>query len=180
MHDFVQSWKWVMSRGVLSILFGVTAIAVPEISLIALVALYAAFAIIDGGILLKSAFSGRLSDKRWLAIAGVTGIAASFGVILYPVVAVTVLVVLIALWAVLHGIFELAASVELHTRSHAEWWLALDGILSLFFGLLLLLRPEQAVTVVALVFGVFALAHGILLLILASRLLNHRTPPARA
>lgn len=139
-----------------------------------------AFAMLDGSMSIASALGAHLRDRRWVVIAGVCGVAAGFAVILYPIAATVVLVVLIGFWALLHGIFELAAAVELHTRSQLEWWLALDGILSVFFGLLLLWRPEQGIVIVALILGIFALVHGTLLLIFASRLSNLRTSPARA
>jgi uncharacterized membrane protein HdeD (DUF308 family) len=84
-----------------------------------------------------------------------------------------VLVYLIAAWAVITGIFEIAAAVRLRHHVAGEWLLAVVGILSVAFGVLLFAAPGPGAVVLAWWLGAYVFVFGILLLGLAFRLRRH-------
>ena len=81
-----------------------------------------------------------------------------------------VLLYLIAAWAVVTGLLEVAAAVVLRRELRGEWLLALAGVLSVAFGILLAVRPGEGVIAIVSVIGVFAIVFGVALLVLGARL----------
>jgi uncharacterized membrane protein HdeD (DUF308 family) len=81
-----------------------------------------------------------------------------------------VLLYLIAGWAVVTGIFEIVAAIELRRVINREWLLVLAGITSIVFGILLFAAPGAGAIVIALWMGAYALVFGILILALSFRL----------
>lgn len=68
------------------------------------------------------------------------------------------------------GVLELIAAVHLRRKVEGEWVLALAGVVSIFLGLLLSLRPRSGLVVVVWFVGAYAIVFGILLIVLGFRL----------
>ncbi|GAB4447372.1 MAG: hypothetical protein Fur0044_43290 [Anaerolineae bacterium] len=60
---------------------------------------------------------------------------------------------MIAAWAVLTGILEIVAAIQLRQEIENEWWLALGGAASLIFGVLLAVWPLTGLVVVTWIIG---------------------------
>jgi uncharacterized membrane protein HdeD (DUF308 family) len=104
------------------------------------------------------------------ALVGVLGISAGVLAFIWPGLTAFVLLTLIAVWALVVGALQLAAAWRLRQQIKGEWLLALSGILSFAFGVLMLLQPRTAaVAVVALVAG-YSIAFGVVLMALGWRL----------
>ena len=84
------------------------------------------------------------------------------------------LVYLIAAWAVLTGVLEIAVAVKLRKHIAGEWWLALSGVLSIAFGVLVSLFPGAGALVMVLWIGAYSIIFGALLLVVAFRLRSVR------
>jgi len=67
----------------------------------------------------------------------------------------------------------LGAAVSLNI-DYGRWWLALGGIASLIFGILLIVEPFIGAVVLTLWIGAYALVFGALLLVLAFQLNSKR------
>ena len=59
---------------------------------------------------------------------------------LWPAITLVALIWLIAVWAVVSGVLMLSAAFTLNL-DHGRWWLALGGIASVIFGILLVIEP---------------------------------------
>lgn len=107
MEFLARCWWLVLARGVLGIVLAVLAFALPLATLTALVLLFGAFALVDGVLMLFAAASGRPGECRWPVLPhGGLGVALGMLVLAAPfATAVTVLLV-IAAWAVLTGVFQ--------------------------------------------------------------------------
>jgi uncharacterized membrane protein HdeD (DUF308 family) len=108
---------------------------------------------------------------RWgmLALQGVASLAAGVVAFFWPEITVLAFVLLIAAWSIVTGCLLLAASVRIDGR-HGRWWLALNGIASIVFGVLAIVAPLAGAVVLTWWIGAFALVFGVLLIILAFRL----------
>lgn len=167
-----RNWWALVLRGLFAILFGLAAFAWPGITLGALVLLYGAYALVDGTFAVAAAVVGRTRGLPWWAMLaeGLFGIAVGVVTFLWPGITLFVLLCLIAAWAVATGAFEIVAAVRLRKEIEGEWVLALSGVLSVLLGLGLIVAPGVWTLAVVWLLGAYAIAFGVLLLVLGFRL----------
>src|SRR6185369_15596236 len=87
-------------------------------------------------------------------------------------------VLLIAVWALVSGALMLVAAFRLNI-DHGRWWLALGGIASIIFGVVLIIAPVVGAVVLTWWLGAYALVFGVLLLVLAFQLHSKREEARR-
>lgn len=92
---------------------------------------------------------------------------------LVPGGAVLAFVIIMAVWALLTGGLMLGAALRLHI-SHGRWWLLLGGLVSLLWGVLLVVAPFAGALVLTWWLGAYTSAFGVVLLVLAFRLRRER------
>jgi uncharacterized membrane protein HdeD (DUF308 family) len=179
MHSSITlNWWAIALRGVAAILLGIAAFALTGITLLVLLAVFVAYLFIDGVFALVAG----VRVRSWiLAIEGALGIIVGVIALVWPNVTLLALALLIAAWAILTGIAELAAAVSLRRVIRNEWLLALGGVLSIVFGIVVALFPAAGLFAIVYVIGAYALVWGVILLALAFRLRGyHRAPIAAA
>jgi uncharacterized membrane protein HdeD (DUF308 family) len=172
LEQMIRNW-WVLAlRGVVAILFGVIAFSQPGITLTALVWTWGAYALVDGVCALVSAVRAATSYQRWgmLLLEGVAGIAAGIVAFGWTGITALTLLYLIAAWAIVTGIFEIAAAIRLREMIEGEWLLGLAGVLSILLGVLIVARPGAGLLASVWIIGSYALIFGIVMLVLAFRL----------
>ena len=182
--QLTRHW-WVLAlRGLVAILFAVIAFGWPGITLMALVWLWGAYAIVDGVFAIVASVRAAERHQRWgmLLLAGICGIAAGFIAYLWTGITALVLVYLIAAWAIVTGIFKIAAAVRLRQMIEGEWLMGLSGVLSLLLGLSIIAWPGAGLLAWVWIVGAYALLFGIVMLALAFRLrsLGQETTSRRA
>ena len=168
----VRNWWSLAIRGLFAILLGAIAFVWPGITVGALVLLFGAYALIDGVMSLVGAIRASASHERWgaLLFEGIAGLVAGGVTLFWPAITLLVLVAVIGAWSITTGIFEIAAAVRLRKSIAGEWLLALGGLASVIFGVLVLLMPIAGVLVLALWLGAYAFVFGVLLIALGFRL----------
>ncbi len=173
-----RNWWTLVLRGVLAILFGIAVFIWPQISIFVLVGLFGFFVLLSGILALIAAFGSRqLEANRWLLVfEGIVGIIAGVLVFFWPAITALILLYFIAAWAIITGIIEIIAAIQLRKEIENEWLLALAGIASILFGFLAVIRPGAGALAILWVIGGYAIIFGIMLLILGLRLRNWNTP----
>jgi uncharacterized membrane protein HdeD (DUF308 family) len=167
-----RDWWIVALQGVAAIVFGILALVWPGITLLALVYLFAAYALVDGVLALIRGFRRGGDGGRpdwWRVASGVVGIAAGVIGFAMPGITAYVLLILIAAWAIVSGAIELVAAYQLRDVIRGEWLLALDGVVAIIFGIVLIAFPSAGALAVVWLIGAFAIASGVILLALAIR-----------
>jgi len=171
---FRLNWWLLALRGLLAVLFGVLAFVWPGVTLITLVWLFGAFALLNGilSLVLAAKAPKGFPKVGSLILGGLLGILAGLLAFVMPGITALGLLILIAAWAIMTGVMDLVAAVRLRKIITNEWLLILAGIASVAFGILLLFQP--AVGALALIWwiGAWAIVLGILLMIVAFRLRN--------
>ena len=167
-----RNWWTVTLRGVFAIIFGLVTLFWPRITLTALVFLFAAFILGNGILLVILALKDRLNNAHgWLLLLeGAISIALGVLAFAWPTITALALLYLIAAWAVMTGIFEIIAAIGLRKEIENEWLLAVLGIASVIFGVLLAIWPGAGAIAILWVIATYAIFFGILLLILGFRL----------
>jgi uncharacterized membrane protein HdeD (DUF308 family) len=168
----VRNWWVVLLRGIAGIVFGILTFFRPDISLLALVLLFGAFALVDGVLAIVTALRGGRANDRWwvLLLQGLAGVAAGIIVLFWPELSALALVYVIAAWALITGGLEIATAIRLRKVITREWLLALSGIASVLLGIVLMLFPGPGALALTLWIGAYALVSGVLLTFLAFKL----------
>jgi uncharacterized membrane protein HdeD (DUF308 family) len=168
-----QSARFLALSGLAAVVFGVLVLVWPGISLVAMIALFGAFALVYGVFVLASGLN-LLAHRsaNWVpyVLGGLAGIGIGAATFFRPDITALALVYLIAAWAIVIGVFEIVAAVDLHGEIKGEWLLGLAGVLSILFGALIAIRPGEGVLAILWLIGVYAIATGIMRLVFAYRL----------
>ena len=181
----LHNWNWFLWRGIAGIVLGIVALFFPGLTLYAFALVFAAFSFVDGVFSLVAGVRGASHHtERWgaLVFSGVIGIAVGVIFFLWPLVATAayafMLVVFVALWSLITGVLELSAAIRLRRHVEGEVLLAIVGALSILLGIavlwLLMTAPGATLISVGWLIGVYALASGVALVVLALRLKRHR------
>lgn len=180
---------WLLGiRGALAVVFGVLAIVLPGMTVLALALLFGVFAIVTGVEQLVHAirpspgpsnpvtgFADGTGPRIARAIAGVAAVALGVLAIVWPHITVIVLALTMGVWAVVTGLMDL----WLATRQHGGWSLALIGAIAIVAGLFVIIRPAAGVLAIAWSIGLYAIVSGILLLVAAYQLGHQGTGRGR-
>jgi uncharacterized membrane protein HdeD (DUF308 family) len=174
-----RGWWVLLLRGIAAIVFGVLAFAWPGLTLVTLVLLYGAFALVDGIISLIAAFTGGAKPVPtwWLIVIGLIGIAAGIVTFLWPGMTAILLVIFIGAWALVHGIFEIIGAIQLRKEIDNEWMLILSGVLSVLFGVVVLVAPGAGALGLIWAIAAYSILFGITFVGLALRLRRHKHAP---
>ena len=137
-----RNWWLIALRGLLGILFGLVAFLLPGVTMLSLLLVFAAYALVDGVFAIIAAVRAARQHERWglLVLEGIANIATAAVAVLWPGITIIAFVLLIAAWALITGALMLRAALRLRV-DHGRWWLALGGVASLVYGILLVIAP---------------------------------------
>ncbi|MGI8405765.1 MAG: HdeD family acid-resistance protein [Thermomicrobiales bacterium] len=169
-----RNWWVFVLRGVLAILFGIVAWVWPGLTVTAFVFLFGAYAFVNGIFAIINGIASFGENRRWWAelLVGIAGIVLGFLTFVWPRVTALALLYLIAAWAIVSGVFEIIAAIELRKAITNEWLLGLGGVLSVLFGLILIVFPGSGAISLVWVIGIYAIIFGATLIALGLRLRN--------
>ncbi len=166
-----QNWWAFAMRGVLGIIFGLIAIFLPGATMLSLVLVFSAYALVDGVFAIIAAGRAMRQHERWgyLLLEGIVNIVAAAIAFLWPGVTVVSFVFVVGTWAILSGGLMLSAALRLNA-DHGRWWLALGGLASVIYGALLIFAPFIGALVLTWWLGAYAIVFGFALIVVASKL----------
>jgi uncharacterized membrane protein HdeD (DUF308 family) len=169
-----KNWWLLALRGVAAIAFGILTFIWPGITLLALVYLFGAYALANGILSFTIAFNkGRGRRHRGsLVFGGIVSIITALITFFIPGITALGLVILIAAFAIANGVTEIVAAIRVRKVISNEWLLALAGVLSIAFGIILLIMPGAGALALVFWIGAWMIAIGILLMVLAFRVRN--------
>jgi len=167
-----KNWWYVTIRGAAAIVFGLLALIWPDITLTALVLLFGAYSLVDGALTLGSAFGrrGEGGNRAWLILSGIAGIGIGIITFVWPDVTTLALLALIAAWAIVTGVLDVMTAIRLRREIEGEWMYIVSGVLSVIFGLLLIIFPAGGALALIILIGSFAIVYGLFLVVLSLRL----------
>jgi len=170
LNEVARYWWVVALRGLAAVLFGIAAFAWPEITLTVLVLMFGAYAVVDGVFALIYAFGSGTPFHGLRAVEGLAGIVMGVIALVWPGITALALLYLIAAWAVVTGILEIIAAIDLRKVIDNEWLLGLGGLASVAFGVILALQPNAGALALIWLIGAYAIFFGVLLIALGFRL----------
>jgi uncharacterized membrane protein HdeD (DUF308 family) len=170
--SLARNWWALALRGAAAIVFGFIALFWPPAAIAALVAVFGAYAVVDGIFnLVHAVQAGRAGERwGWLLFEGIVSLLVGIVTFFSPGVTVVVLLLWIAAWSLVTGVAEIVTAIRLRKAIRGEWLLALSGIVSIAFGALLFISPLLGAIAIAIWVGAYALVFGALLVGLSLRL----------
>lgn len=171
-----DAWGWILLRGLASIAFGAMAFLWPGLTIVVLVIMWGAWAFVDGITSLVTAYKARDGGKPiWpLVLIGVLGLGAGIITFFAPGLAAATLLLFIAWWAIVTGVFEIVHAIRVRKSIDNEWMLILSGVLSVVVGLYMLSSPAGGALAIVWVIAAWSILLGVLLCSAAIRLRNAR------
>jgi uncharacterized membrane protein HdeD (DUF308 family) len=166
------NWWALGLRGFTAVVFGLVTFLMPEFTLLVLVTWFGIYCLFSGVLTLVAAFRRSRHQPRWwaLVLEGLTSLLAGGLALAWPGITLLLGLSLIAFWAIVTGGLQMVTAVRLRKQLQGEWMLFASGLLSVLFGVLLLLAPITGVLVVSWWVGTYAFVAGIMLCVLAFRL----------
>lgn len=160
-----RSWSMWLVRGIVALLFGIVALVSPFATLASLVMLAAAFMFVDGIFAFFSLFSRRGSPFWWTSFfEALAGVGFGLALLIWPGIALLTFLYLLAGWAVISGLFEIATAIRLRKVIEREWALGLAGLSSIIFGLAVLFFPGLGLIATSWMLGAYAIIFGVLMI----------------
>jgi uncharacterized membrane protein HdeD (DUF308 family) len=165
---FGRAWWMLVLRGAAGLLFGMLALFWPGLTLLLLIAMFAAYSLVGGAAAIVAAIQHRSTRTDWWVplVLGLCSVAAGVIAMLAPGITALVLIAVMGANAIVTGVFDLIAAVRLRKRGRNAWMLFLIGILSAVFGIVVLLYPGAGALALVWMIGTYALITGALLFVL--------------
>lgn len=171
----IGSLWWVpLLRGIFLLILGGYALFQPGMTVAVLTQVVGIFLIADGVLAVVAGIVGGVPSRGWTIVRGVLAILIGAFVFANPVlvagVTATFLLYLLAFAAIAMGVLEILAAIADRREIEGEGWLILGGVLTVLFGILLLIAPLSFGLLVVRILGIFAILSGISLIAFAFRL----------
>ena len=166
-----QNWWAVALRGVFAIIFALIAFFSPGATLLSLALFFSAYMLVDGVFGIVSGVRAASNHQRWglLVLEGILNILVGVIAFLMPGLTVLFFVTMVAVWSLITGVLMIVAAFKLNP-AYGRGWLIVSGLVSVLFGIALLVAPLVGAVVLTWWLGAYALAFGVSLLVLAFKL----------
>ena len=167
-----RSWWVLLLRGAAAIIFGVLTWMQPAASAAALVLVFGAYVFVDGLLGIYTAIKSRHQSRHWWVVLlwGLTGVVVGVLTVVNPAITALVLTIYIGVWALMTGVLQIVAALRLRKEIQGEWVLVLGGLLSVLFGIFVLMQPGAGMMAMLWVLATYAVIFGVLMVILAFKI----------
>lgn len=177
MADILKKAWWVLLlRGISAILFALLLLFAPGLTLatglFSFVILFAVYALVDGISTIVGAVMNREGQWGLILVWGIVSMIAGLVALSTPVLSVLVvftlriMIFIIAFRSIVGGIIEMYSAWRLRQEIDNEWLLAINGVFSVLFGLILLARPITGIEVLVLLTAFYLLMAGVMQIVL--------------
>lgn len=175
MMVLARNWWALGLRGLVAIVFGLVAFALPGITLAALVMLFGAYALIDGVLAIVAGVRAAERHERWVSMVleGVGSCLAGVVTFGWPAITAVVLLYVFGFWAVVTGVLKIVSAIHLRRHVPGELVHGLNGVISVLFGLFLVVAPGTGLLAAVWWIAGYAVFRGAMLVALAFRLRRH-------
>jgi uncharacterized membrane protein HdeD (DUF308 family) len=155
-----NSWWMLAIRGIIALLFGLAVFIRPNI-FTSFALLFGVYALVDGIMAAGTAMDERASNGHWwiVLLEGLVGIV--FG--LLAMFTTMSLLYVIAFWALIMGILELASVFAMHRNFMHDWTMVIAGIASVVLGIVVFFFTGKSVLSLLWIVGIFGIVFGVMM-----------------
>jgi uncharacterized membrane protein HdeD (DUF308 family) len=157
---------WYVFEGVVFIIAGIAALALPGAAMIAVNALIGTLLVLSGSV--QTALFLERRDRWWRLAAGLISLAIGFAMLFYPLTGIMTVSLLAGVFLALRGVTEIGMALVL--KPYFMWgWLLFSGLLALFLaGLIFAFYPAVGMIYVVIAVAFNMIVYGASLLMLSS------------
>ena len=168
LKTLLNNWWIIALKGALLIIFGILAFMNPGTTFAILLTWFAAFLFMDGILSLVSVLRNwKQQEDKWLfVLEGVLNIVLGILIFRNPGAYTLITIFLMAFWSIFSGVSRIALAIQLRKEIEGEGWLALSGVLSIMFGVIIIAKPGIGVATFIYMIAIFAILIGLLLILL--------------
>ncbi len=153
--------RWVGLRGLITLAFGILFLARPGTGVGVLVAVFAVYCFADGITSMIAAITGAaMRSRAALAIESVLSVLAGVITLAMPGNVAVVILYIISIRALVVGALEVIAAIRFGHAIPSPWMVALTGLLSIVFGILLVRNPAAGLLSIAWLVGLYGVVLG--------------------
>jgi uncharacterized membrane protein HdeD (DUF308 family) len=168
-----RTWWVFLVGGIAAVVFGVLAIMQPVTAFLVVSMFFAASVLVDGAFNVVGSVQNREKDGWWIMLLmGVLGVVVGGYALLHPPVSMMAFLYLVALQAILLGVFLIMLGYKVRAATEREWILYLAGALSVLFGILAVVNPLAGTLSVITLIAAWALVTGALKILFAFKIKN--------
>ena len=169
------NWYTMVFNGIVALLYGILALFIPSSTLLTIVTWFGILIMIVGVIGIIAAFANRRNGRKYVADLIWSSMTFIIGGVLvfYTQRSIEIFFVIIGIWAVLVGIIQLWLVSKIEMDDQVRKIYLINGIVTLIFGIVLLIFPFTAAQALVIISGIFALLSGAMLIYLAIQTKNH-------
>jgi uncharacterized membrane protein HdeD (DUF308 family) len=158
----------LLLRGLVAIVIGIVSVAWPDVTIGAVVLLFAVYAFAAAITDAMRAFSsGRAGPTVGYLVLAALSVAAGVVALVWPGITALVLVLWVGTWAVVTGALEVALTFRQGAAAGERALWILSGLLSIALGVVLFVRPDIGAVSLASVFGLFSIVYGVSAVVLS-------------
>ena len=169
MNNVLTRYWWVLIvRGIFGVAFGLIALSLPRVTFLGLVLFFGAYLFADGVMALLLGAQNFGDGKHWwmFIVEGLLGIGLGVLTWFWPWATAFALLMWIAIWAIVTGVFEVTEAVRLRRTMAHEWMLMFAGICSIAFGGIVFVYPMTAMIAIVFLLAAYSLIFGTLFVVL--------------
>lgn len=166
-----KHWWAILLRGIIALIFAFLALFATGFTLNLLLLFLGIYLLLEGLLAIIGAFMAT-SHKNWwiLLLEGIVSLGFGIAVLVWPGLTLMVLVYLVALWAVITGLFEFIASVSASWAIPGKAFLGVVGVLSVIVGIIIFINPLISIVLITWLIGIYALVAGLALIFFSLKL----------
>jgi uncharacterized membrane protein HdeD (DUF308 family) len=168
------NWYNMVFNGIIALLYGILALFIPSATLLTIITWFGIVILIVGVVGIIAAFNNRRNnrpfgtDLTWSIVTSIIGAVLIF----YTQRSIEIFFIIIGIWAVTIGIVQLWIMSKIDSKEQIRTTYLINGIMTLVFGIVLLIFPFTAAQVLITISGILALLSGAILIYMAIRTKN--------
>jgi len=147
--------------GLLMIVLGGLFLARPGLSLASIIWLTGIFAIAYGVFLVIAGIAGRHDGGGWAIAGGVLAVIMGIVVLAWPAATSLAILYVIAAWAIISGIADIAGAFAGGISGGRRVWLVILGLIGIAVGIYFFVHPVSGVLTLLWVVGIYLVVLGV-------------------
>jgi len=167
-----KHWWAILIRGIVAVLFAFLAFLATGFTLKLLIIFLGIYLILDGFFAIIASFMTAKNHRNWwlLLLEGIISALAGIFILALPGITLLILVYLVAIWAVITGIFEFLAGIMATWAAPGKIFIGIAGVISVILGIVIFIYPVFSLVAMTWLLGIYALMIGLSLIFMGIRL----------